>query len=174
MVASMHRHMAFILIPLNSLSTVCASILWVAAIVLVSRSFRVFVKVVFLLYIFPRYLYLGTSSSAVLLSVILLSWPGPILTTLHFAAPNSIWYFLRRGLWCPSFPVGLSGPGGWGTRHPSTVGSSAGFPVLFVGLYYYFLVLWLFHLLGLRILLPIGLLLVGCCLWFLFLLLVHV
>ena len=82
--------------------------------------------------------------------------------------------FLRRGLWYPTFPVELLGRGGWGTRHPSTVGCSVGFLVLFVGLYCSFLVLWLFRQLGLRILLPIGLLLVWCCPWFLFLLLVRV
>ena len=174
MVASMHCQMAFILIPLNSLSPVSASILWVAAIVLVSRSFGCSSRLPFVLYIFPRYLYLGTSSSIVLFSMILLPWPGPIFITLHFAAPNSIWYFFAT--WFVISIISCRVVRSWWMRHTSSTHSRvlSWVPCLFVILYYVFWVLWLFRLLGLRILLPIGLLLVWCCLWFLFLLLVHV
>ena len=58
------------------------------------------------------------------------SSPQIMCQSIHFSAPNSIWYFLQHGLWCPSFPVGLSGRGEWGTRHPSIVGCSVVFPVL--------------------------------------------
>ena len=146
MVASMHCQMAFILIPLKSLSPVSASILWGQ----------------------PLFWFLGLSGvlqGCLLCCIFFLGiciWvPLPVSCCLAwfcffglalFSLPRilllQILYgtFLRRGLWYPSFLVGLSGRGGWGTRHPSTVGCSVGFLVLFVGLYYYFLVLWLFRL----------------------------
>ena len=161
MVASMHCQMAFILIPLNSLSPVSASILWVAAIVLVSRSFRCSSRLPFVLYIFPRYLYLGTSSSIVLFSMILLSWPGPIFTTLHYAAPNSIWYFFAT--WFVISNISGRVVRSWWMRHTSSIHSRvfSWVPCFVCRLILFFLLaLWLFRQLGLRILLPTGLLLV--------------
>ena len=120
-VASMHCHMDFILIPLNSLSPVSARILWMVAIVLVSKSFRCSSRLPFVLYIFPMYLYLETSSRTVLFSVILLTWPDPILTTLHFAAPNSIWYFFAT--WFVMSIISCRVVRSWWTRHTSSIHS---------------------------------------------------
>ena len=86
----MHCHIAFILIPLNSLSTVSDSIFCMTAVILLSVSLRCSSRLPFELYILPRYLYLGTSYRVVLFRVILLFSPGPIFTTLNLAAPNSM------------------------------------------------------------------------------------
>ena len=107
----MHCHIAFIIIPLNSLSPVSDSILCMGAVILLSVSLRCSSRLPFELYILPRYLYLVTSSRVVLFRVILLFSPSPIFTTLHFAAPNSMWYFLLRGLLCLAFVVALLGRG---------------------------------------------------------------
>ena len=78
---------------LKFLSPVSDSIFCMAAVTLLSVSLRCSSRLPFELYILPRYLYLDTSSRVVLFRVILLFSPGPIFTTLHFAAPNSMWYF---------------------------------------------------------------------------------
>ena len=74
-----------------------------------------------MLYIFRRYLYLGTSSSTVLFCVIMLSWSVPILTTLHFAAPNSIWYFLAT--WFVMSIISCRVVRSWWMRHTSSIHS---------------------------------------------------
>ena len=107
----MHCHIAFIITPLNSLSPVSDSILCMGAVILLSVSLMCSSRLPFELYILPRYLYLVTSSRVVLFRVILLFSPSPIFTTLHFAAPNSMWYFLLRGLLCLAFVVALLGRG---------------------------------------------------------------
>ena len=47
----------------------------------------------FVLFSSPNYLYMSTSSRTWLLSLISDFFPFPILTVLHLAAPNSVWYF---------------------------------------------------------------------------------
>ena len=76
----MHCHIAFILIPLNSLSPVSESIPCMVAVILFSVSLRCSSRLPFELYILPRFLFLCTSSRAVLFRVILLFNSGPIFT----------------------------------------------------------------------------------------------
>ena len=115
----MHCHIAFILIPLNSLSPVSDSIFCMAAVTLLSVSLRCSSRLPFELYILPRYLYLGTSSRVVLFRVILLFCPGPIFTILHFAAPNSMWYFFAT--WFVMSSICCSVVRSWCMRQTSSI-----------------------------------------------------
>ena len=64
--------------------------------------FYVFFTVPILLNIFPRYLYLFASSKVLFPRVIVVGMLFPILITLHFGAPNSLWCLLLCHLWCSS------------------------------------------------------------------------
>ena len=117
----MHCHIAFILIPLNSSSPVSDIIFCMAAVTLLSVSLRCSSRLPFELYILPGYLYLGTSSRVVLFRVILLFCPGPIFTTLHFAAPNSMWYFFAT--WFVMSSICCSVVRSWCMRQTSSIHS---------------------------------------------------
>ena len=166
MVASMYCQMAFILIPLNSLSPVSASILWVAAIVLVSRSFMCSSRLRFCCIFF-----LGICIWVPLPVSCCLVWfcfLGLALFSLAsiLLLQNSIWYFFAT--WFVISIISCRVVRSWWMRHTSSIHSRvfSWVPCFVCRPILLFLVLWLFRLLLLRILLPIGLLLVWCCLWF--------
>ena len=163
MLASMHCQIAFLLIPLNSLSPVSANdwlpLFWILCVLSVPQgclSCCIFLLGICIWVPLSRLCYLGWSC---FLGLVLFSLPCILLL--------QILYDTFCDVFCDVHHF-LSGCCVWGTRHTSIAGCSDGFPVLFVGLCCSFLILWLFCLLGLHILLPTSLLLVQCCLWYFF------
>ena len=73
----------------------------------------------FLLISSPRYLYVSTSSRVWPLSLISDFFPFPILGTLHFAAPNSMWYF--RATWFVMSSISCSVLRSWCMRQTSSI-----------------------------------------------------
>ena len=86
--ASTICQLACILIPLNSLFPVSATMVAVAPLTFFSSSVIWSARLPLLFIISPRYLYLGTSSSVSPFSFSALFFPLPLLITLHFAALN--------------------------------------------------------------------------------------
>ena len=166
MVASTICQIACIFMPLNSLFPVSVIMFWVAACILPYIALMWASMFPLLLKTSPRYLYFSTSSNTWLFKRILDLGPLPIFTTLHFAAPNSMWYFLPHDLLFSVFAGVLLGRGGWGIRRPSIAVSRflchSRWLVLGLGA----LVLSLFRLLVWHILLLTVLLPAVCCLWF--------
>ena len=119
--ASVSCHIACIFIPLNPLFPVSVSMRCVAAMTLPSISLMWAVRSPLLLIISPRYLYVGTSSRVVPLSTRELLGPLPILTTLHLAAPNSMWYILA--IWFVTSSIFWSLFLSWWIRHTSSIHS---------------------------------------------------
>ena len=119
--ASVSCHIACIFIPLNSLFPVSVSMRCVAAMTLPSISLMWAVRSPLLFIISPRYLYVGTSSRVMPLSTRELFGPLPILTTLHLAAPNSMWYFLA--IWFVMSSIFWSLFLSWWIRHTSSIHS---------------------------------------------------
>ena len=70
----------------------------------------------------PRYLYLGTSSSVSPFSLSAFFLPLPLLITLHFAAPNWMWYLLAT--WFVTSSISCSLFRSWCIRHTSSIQSS--------------------------------------------------
>ena len=118
-IASTICHIAFIFMPLNSLFPVSARILEVAPRTFFSISFMWSVRLPLLLMVSPRYLYVFTSSSTSPFSFRLLFLPFPFLITLHFAAPNCMWYLSATWLVTSSIVCKVSRS--WWIRHTSSI-----------------------------------------------------
>ena len=110
-------HTASIFIPLSSLFPVSVIMFCVAAWTFFSSSFICVDRFPLLFIISPRYLYASTSSNVCPFRVSLLLGPFPILTTLHLAAPNSMWYFFATWFVISSICWSLSL--GWPLIHVS-------------------------------------------------------
>ena len=126
-------HTACIFIPLNSLFPVWASIVAVVPFIFFSISSKWSDRLPLLFMISPRYLYLGTSSSTSSFSVRALFFPFPLLITLHFAAPNWIWYLFATWLVISSISCSLSRS--WWMRQTSSIHNSES-RVIFVSVLY--------------------------------------
>ena len=117
--ASTICHIACIFIPLNSLLPVSEMILAVAPFIFLSISAIWSDRLPLLFSVSPRYLYAGTSSSSSPFSFRELFFPFPLFITLHFAAPNCIWYLLATWLVTSSISCSLSRS--WWIRHTSSI-----------------------------------------------------
>ena len=104
----------------------------------------------------PRYLHLSPSYWVWSLSLIYDFFPFPILTTLHFAGPNSMWYF--NATWFMMFFISCRIVMSWCVRHILLI--------LFLFLGYVLSVRLIFRLSEWHFLWQTVLILVLCCLWF--------
>ena len=120
--ASTICHMAFIFIPLNSVLPVSARIAAVAPLTFFSISVMWSERLPLLFMTSPRYLYVETSSSTSSFSFRALFFPLPLLMTLHFAAPNWMWYLFSTWLVMSNISCNLFRS--WWMRHTSSIHSS--------------------------------------------------
>ena len=119
MMASTICHIACIFIPLNSLLPVSEMILAVAPFLFLSISAIWSDRLPLLFRISPRYSYVGTSSSSSPFSFRELFFPFPLFITLHFAAPNCMWYLLAT--WLVTSSISCSFSRSWWIRHTSSI-----------------------------------------------------